>query len=206
MHTLYWRENTSAFVVDLALAKAGVSVTRVHVDTKKGGNRTPAFLAINPLGHVPALQLPDGTVMTESTAMVLHLAETYPAAALAPPPGDALRPLFLRWLLMLTTTIYEAELRITYPERYTADPAQAAGVRQAAKAKQDELFAVVLRHLPPRPFALGARATLLDAYLAMLAHWYAGEVGRAAWQEHRRALRADAVVDEVWRRYFPAEA
>lgn len=205
MHTLYWRESTSAFVVDLALARAGVPVTRIHVDTRKGENRTPDFLAINPLGHIPVLTLPDGTVMAESSAIVLHLVESYPAAALAPLPGDPLRPVFLRWLMMLTTTIYEAELRVTYPARYTTDPAQAAGVRDAAKAKQDELFAIVLRALPPRPYALGARATLLDACLAMLAAWYAGDVGQDTWRAHRAQLRRDPVFDEVWRRYFGAE-
>jgi glutathione S-transferase len=206
MHTLYWRASTSAFVVDLALAQAGVPVARVHVDTKTGENRTPAFLAINPLGHIPVLTLPDGTVMTESSAIVLHLVETFPAAALAPLPGDPSRPVFLRWLLMLTTTIYEAELRVSYPARYTTDPAQADGVREAAKAKQDELFAIVLRALPPRPFALGARATLLDAYLAMLAAWYSGDVGQETWRAHRRLLRQDPIFDEVWRRYFGAES
>lgn len=201
-HTLYWRENTSAFVVELALEKAGAPFTRIHVDTKSGANRTPAFLAINPLGHIPVLRLPDGTVMAESTAILLHLVETFPAAALGPLPGDAQRPLFLRWLLMLTTTIYEAELRNSYPARYTTDPAQADGVRQAARAKQGELFAVLLQHLEPRPFALGAKATLLDAYLAMLAVWYEGDVGRDVWRAHRARLREDPVTDAVWRRYF----
>lgn len=201
-HTLYWRENTSAFVVDLALEKAGVPVTRVHVDTKKGANRAAAFLAVNPVGHIPALRLPDGTLMAESTAILLHLVETFPAAALGPLPGEAERPLFLRWLLMLTTTIYEAELRKSYPARYTADPTQADGVRRAAETKQDALFAIVLEHLAPRPFVLGAKATLLDAYLAMLALWYGGEVGKDVWRAHRARLREDAITDAVWRRYF----
>lgn len=204
MHTLYWRETTSAFVVDLALAKAGLAVTRIHIDTMAGENRTPTFLAINPLGHIPVLILPDGTVMSESSAIVLHLVEAHPAAALAPLPGDPLRPVFLRWLMMLTTTIYEAELRVTYPARYTSDPAQAEGVRQSAKAKQDVLFAIVLRELPPRPYVLGARATLLDAYLAMVAVWYAGTVGQDVWRAHRDRLRQDPVFDEVWQRYFGA--
>lgn len=204
MHTLYWRESTSAFVVDWALVRAGVAVERIHVDTKRGRNREPDFLAINPLGHIPVLCLPDGTVMTESTAQILHLAETYPAARLAPAVGDRARPLFLRWLLTLATGVYETELRITYPERYTSDSNGAAGVRTAAKAKQVSLFTVIHEHLPLRPFALGDEPTLLDAYLAMVACWYGGEVGRATWAAHLAALRADPVFDGVWRRYFPA--
>lgn len=202
MHTLYWRESTSAFVVELALERAGVAFERVHVDTKKGRNREPDFLAINPLGHIPVLRLPDGTVMAESTAQILHLAETYPAARLAPPVGHATRPLFLRWLLTLTTSVYEAELRVTYPARYTAAADGAPGVLAAAKAKQDALFAVLRDHLRPAPYALGATESILDAYLAMLTQWYGGRVGEDVWRAHRRLLRGDAVFDRVWRRYF----
>ncbi|MBM3521436.1 MAG: hypothetical protein FJX57_00640, partial [Alphaproteobacteria bacterium] len=102
--------------------------------------------------------------------------------------------------------VYEAELRVTYPERYTTDPNGGAAVRAAAKAKQDALFTVLHEHLPLRPYALGDEPSLLDAYLAMVARWYAGDVGRATWEVHRVRLRADPVFDGVWRRYFPGDA
>ncbi|MBL8699351.1 MAG: glutathione S-transferase [Alphaproteobacteria bacterium] len=203
MYRLYWRENTGAFAVDVALSLAKAPATRIHVDTKSGENRTPRFLALNPLGQVPTLELPDGTVMTESAAMLLLVAERFPAAALAPTPADPARGQFLRLLLLLAVPVYETELHVSYPARYTADAAGADGVLRAARARQDQLFALLAAELGDKPFLLGDRAGIIDAYFAMLAKWYGGDAGRAALEAHRARLRTDRVVDEVWRRYFP---
>ena len=203
MHTLWWNDNTGAFAVDAALTLAGAPVERVRVATREGGSRRPEFLALNPLGQVPTLKLPYGTVMTESAAMVLHVAESFPAAGLAPAPGAPGRARFLRLLLILAAPVYEAELRVSYPQRYTADAAGAEGVRAAATAQQDRLFALLARELGAGPWLLGASFSALDPQLAMLQKWYGGEAGRDAFLAHRARLRAVPGVDEVWRRYFP---
>ena len=59
--------------------------------------KAPAYLAINPMGKVPALRHGD-TVITESAAICAYLADAFPAAGLAPPPGDRLRGPYYRWL------------------------------------------------------------------------------------------------------------
>ena len=59
--------------------------------------KAPAYLAINPMGKVPALRHAD-TVITESAAICAYLADAFPAAGLAPPPGDRLRGPYYRWL------------------------------------------------------------------------------------------------------------
>src|SRR6266567_6272349 len=61
--------------------------------------KAPAYLAINPLGKVPALRHGD-TVVTESAAICAYLADAFPAAGLAPPPGDRLRGPYYRWLFL----------------------------------------------------------------------------------------------------------
>lgn len=203
-YRLWWNDNTGAFAVDAALALAGAAVERERVATREPGWRTPEFLALNPLGQVPVLRLPDGTVMTESAAMLLHVAEAFPQTGLAPPPGDAARPRFLRLLLILAAPVYEAELRASYPERYTADPAGAAGVREAATAQQDKLFALLAAELGDRAWlAGGAAPSILDPQLAMLAKWYGGASGGDALLAHRARLRAVPALDALWRRYFP---
>ncbi|MDO9500392.1 glutathione S-transferase family protein [Falsiroseomonas sp.] len=66
----------------------------VEVDTNGGETRRPPFLALNPAGKVPVLELDDGTVLTESNAILLHLAEGSPWL---PPPGQA-RTRVYQWL------------------------------------------------------------------------------------------------------------
>ena len=204
-YRLWWNDNTGAFAVDAALALAGADVDRVRVATREGGSRTPEFLALNPLGQVPLLRLPDGTTMTESAAMLLHLAEAFPG--LAPPPGDPARPRFLRLLMILAAPVYEAELRVSYPARYTADAAGAEGVRKSAAAFQDRLFALIADELGAKPWLAGGDApSVLDPQLAMLAKWYDGDSGRDALRAHRARLRSVPVLDALWRRYFPDAA
>lgn len=203
-YRLWWNDNTGAFAVDAALALAGAAVDRERVATREGGSRTPEFLALNPLGQVPFLRLPDGTTMTELAAMLLHVAESFPAAGLAPRIGDAARPRFLRLLMILAAPVYEAELRDSYPERYTADPAGADGVRRAANALQDRLFGLLAGELGDRHWlAGGAAPSVLDPELAMLAKWYGGDVGRERFLAHRARLRSIPALDALWRRYFP---
>jgi glutathione S-transferase len=59
--------------------------------------KAPAYLAVNPMGKVPALRH-DGTVVTETAAICAYLADAFPQTGLAPPPGDRLRAPYYRWL------------------------------------------------------------------------------------------------------------
>lgn len=67
------------------------------VDFTSGQNRTPEFLAINPLGKLPTL-VHDGAVVTEQVAITIYLADRFPAAGLAPAFDHPLRGPYLRWL------------------------------------------------------------------------------------------------------------
>ncbi|HEY1103420.1 MAG TPA: glutathione S-transferase [Burkholderiaceae bacterium] len=84
-------------------AGALVLLEELHADyrlqvlnMKAGENRQPPFLAINPMGKVPAIDH-DGALITEQVAIFLYLADLYPEAGLAPAIGDPLRGPYLRW-------------------------------------------------------------------------------------------------------------
>lgn len=62
-----------------------------------GAMKAPAYLAVNPMGKVPALRHGDA-VVTETAAICAYLADAFPQAGLAPPPGDRLRGPYYRWL------------------------------------------------------------------------------------------------------------
>jgi glutathione S-transferase len=72
------------------LEEAAAPYKIVPIDFAKGENRAPAFLAVNPMGKLPTI-VHRGVVVTETAAIIAYIADAFPAAGLAPPPGDALR-------------------------------------------------------------------------------------------------------------------
>jgi glutathione S-transferase len=78
------RQSGNCWKAATILALTGHAFQWVHTDANAGGTRTPAFLAVNPIGKIPTLELDDGTVLAESNAMLLHFGE---GTAWLPPPG-----------------------------------------------------------------------------------------------------------------------
>lgn len=79
----YWR-SSAAYRVRIALHLKHLSYQQVSYHLRDGAQRKPEFLARNPQGLVPALELPDGTLLTQSLAIMEYLEETYPVATLLP--------------------------------------------------------------------------------------------------------------------------
>ena len=172
MYTLYWLEKSGAFAPEAVLEELGVAYEKHRVDYREQENRDPAYLAVNPTGQIPALKLPDGTVMTETVAMIMHLSDCHPEGGLLPPPGDPLRAKAYRWLVYASSAIYEADLRQSYSDRYTTDPEGVAGVRAAADAKIEQCWALIEETIGDGPYFLGETFSVVDIQLAMLVGWH----------------------------------
>jgi glutathione S-transferase len=130
-----------------------------------------ALRRISPAAKIPVLVLADGTVVSESAAILIHLTNAHPAAALAPVAGSSAHAHFLQWMVFLSANAYEAALRFFYPDRYSA-----AGEGAAAQIKRQAL-ADWTGHLENvqaalSPYVLGAELSAADHYLYMLASWY----------------------------------
>jgi glutathione S-transferase len=172
MHVLHTSPETGGFAVQAVLEETGAEYRLAEVDTKAGQHRSPDFLKRNPMGQVPVLELPDGTVMTETAAMLIHLADRLAPGRLAPEPDSPARPAYLRWLMFMAVNLYQADLRAYYPERYTADGTGATGVKAAAVRDMDRQLAILDQLIGDRPYLLGDSFTAADPYLLMLAHWH----------------------------------
>jgi len=172
MYKLYWCPDSGSFAPHVMLEACAVPYERVLIDIRAGDQRKPEFLAVNPMGRVPAMGLPDGSVMTESAAITLYLADRYPEVGLAPAPDESDRAPFLRWLFFMATGIYEADLRYYYADRYTEAAGSAAEVKAVAGRDLDRLWGLLAEALRPGPFLLGERFSALDVYLLMLVSWY----------------------------------
>ena len=191
MYKLFYQKGTGVVVVQAVLEECSLDYEKIVVENSK----SPDFLALNPMGAIPALQLPDGSVMTESSAMVLHLADTNPDADLLPALGSNERAHAYRWLLFLATSGYGAALRRFHPGDNTTDPAGAAAVEEKAGRDLHRYLAIMNNAIEEGPFLFGANYTVVDPYLWML----------AAWQPDRDEVYAanpklKTLVDEVLKR------
>jgi len=97
MIRLHFMPQTRALGALALLEEIGAPYELHVMDLKAGENRRPGYLALNPMGKVPAIE-DGGGLVTEQGAVYLHLADRFPEAGLAPPIGDPLRGPFLRWL------------------------------------------------------------------------------------------------------------
>ena len=200
-YTLYNRPGSGGFVVEAALALAGAPFELIELDSKPGTPLPESFRETNPWGQVPTLILPDGTTMTETAAILVHLALCFPARRLAPPPGTPAHGAFLRWTIFANVNLYESVLRRVYPSRFTDDPEGHDALRNAAVRRTGAGLAVVDAHVEG-PFLLGAEMTLADIYIAMLFAWHRGRVEAPRLARIAEAVRGHPVVGPIWRRHF----
>jgi glutathione S-transferase len=171
-YKLYGRPGSGSFAVQVALEEIGTPYERIWVGQEPAD--IAAFCELNPTGKVPALALPDGTVMFESAAALIHLALAHPEARLAPPAGTGRNARCLQWMVFLSANVYEAVLRIYYSARYSIrGEADADAIRQQGTADFHTNLALIGKNLGP--YVLGEEYTIADAYLYMLAGWCPGE-------------------------------
>ena len=182
---LWYRPGTAAMAPHAALAEIGCEYELARVDFDEPAAATEEYRRLNPWGRVPTLE-DDGLVLTESAAIVLHLADRFPEAGLLPAVGSVERAEAYRWLVFLTNTVQASFMRFFYPERYT-DAAGAA----ALKAHEGEALAAHFDwldgELAGRDWLVGAERGAADLYLFMLVRW-GRRLEPPAWE--RPALRA----------------
>jgi glutathione S-transferase len=122
---------------------------------KRGTNREPAYLAVNPLGKVPALRHRD-IVITERAAICTYLADVFPKAGLNIPLDDPQRGLYLKWLFFGPGVLEAAMMDRAFP--------RAGEVRREALGHGDfdTVMDIVAKAVAPGPFLMGDKFTAAD--------------------------------------------
>jgi glutathione S-transferase len=186
-YQLYARPNAGSLAVQVALEQIGAPYELNWIGSSPAD--VERLRRVIPTGKIPALVLPDGTVLMESAAMLIHLAAAHPNFHLAPAPGSSEHALFLQWMVYLSANLYESVLRVYYPDRFSSR-GQADAQAIGDQAKQD--FVGHLRLICGRlsPYLLGERYSIADAYLYMLASWWPDD--RAALHQALPALQRHA--------------
>lgn len=201
-YRLYNRRGSGGFVVEAALAVADLPFELEELDSKAGTPLPDSFREKNPWRQVPTLILPDGSTMTETAAILIHLAACHPDTGLGPPPATPAHAQFLRWLVFGNVNIYEALLRRPYPERYTTDPNGLEAVREASIQRMGEALTVVDTAIDPGPYMLGAEMTALDIYMTMLANWHRGALDAPRLKTLTDGVKRHPVVGPIFHRHF----
>jgi GST-like protein len=203
---LYGCRGCGSAVVEALLERAGVQFAYHEVKPSKPGPAIDALKAVNPLAQLPTLKLADGTGMSESAAIIVMLADSYPAARILPAVGDPRRALALRWIVFIAGNMYPAISVVDFPERWVKSEAARAELKDGAVERLKVYWTLLEQALKPAPYLLGSEMTALDIYAAMLSRW---EPGRAWVDEHCRQVASalalaeqDPIVARVWERNF----
>jgi glutathione S-transferase len=170
---------SAAMAPHAALEEAGLEYELVRV-RREDGVASSEYLAVNPLGRVPALV--DGDlILWESAAVCIHIADRYAEAQLLPAFGSDERAVAIRWLVYLTNTVQATFMHYAYPARLVGDdPALSAGVVAGAGRTLDTAFDHIDVTLGAGPFLLGDTFTVADLYLHMVTR-FARRLPRKAW-------------------------
>jgi glutathione S-transferase len=111
MIKLYWSPRSRSFSAIWLLEESGLPYERVLTDISTGAQKAPEYLAINPMGKVPALQDGDAA-LGEAAAICAYIADRYPETSLAPAVTDPLRARYLQWLFFSPSCIEPAIIQI----------------------------------------------------------------------------------------------
>jgi len=175
-YTLYGASGGGSMIVEAAFGFTRLPLEFVDVPWDDIGWNSKVLKKLNPLGQVPTLVLPDGTVMTESAAIILHLADKVPGYALVPTPGSAKRASFLRWLVFLASAVYPTFTYGDVTERWVGtDHKRGAGkaLREGTDEHRKGLWRFVEAQVDGQWF-LGKTLSALDLYVWMMTKWRPG--------------------------------
>ena len=165
-YRLYGVQDFANLAAHVALEEAGVAYEAVFLDPEAGELKTPAHLARHPMGLVPALDTPEGT-MFETGAILLYLGERH---GLCPAAGAPERASFLSWFVFVNNGLHPAVMDLIHP--YRVSETHARIVAESARARLVERLEALESMAATRPAWLRPdTAGVLQIYISMLLRW-----------------------------------
>jgi glutathione S-transferase len=162
---LFIKPGSCSLASHIVLKELGLPCETEVVDTKAGKTASGSdYSAINPKGYVPALQLDDGTVLTEGPAILQYLADQAPAGGLVPENGSVARYQVQGWLNYIGS-----ELHKNFSPFF--NPVASDEWKETCRASLQKRFAYVDDCLKGKDFLMGAQFTIADAYLFVVSNW-----------------------------------
>ena len=207
-YVLYGARGSGAAAVEMALVLADVRFSKVDAASWEASAGRDELARVNPLLQIPTLVLPDGSIMTESAAILIHLGLVHAASGLLP-ASDAKRAQVLRGLVYIAANCYAAIGVIDYPERWVDAPDDATGerIRTGTKARLHHLWDVFADLFPAQPWLNGDMLGALDILATVVSRWSGARAHLASTRPAFSALldnvEKDARLAPVFAAYWP---
>lgn len=174
MLKLFFASNTCALASHIALEEADAPYEAVRVDFRTNEQRKPEYLAINPKGRVPAL-VTDRGILTETPAILAFVAQSYPAAHLAPLEDPFEFARVQAFNSYLCSTVHVAHAHRVRGYRWADDPAAIAEMQRKVPTTVGDCFELIETTMLRGPWVMGARYSICDPYLFTLSQWLDGD-------------------------------
>jgi|HubBroStandDraft_1064217.scaffolds.fasta_scaffold113539_2 glutathione S-transferase len=163
---LYYMAGACSLATQICLYEAGAKFESTGLDRK---NRTfsdgSPIDKINPKGYVPVLKLDDGQLLTENVAILLYVADHFPAAKLAPPVGTSLeRYRLIEWLAFINSEVHKGFSPLFHPEG-------SDDLKRYALGNLNKRLGWLNTTLGARKFLAAEHFTVADAYLFTILGW-----------------------------------
>jgi len=208
MYTLFGSKGSGSASAEAALTVAGIEFRSVDAATWNPGPGLDELTRVNPLAQIPTLLLPDGSVLTESAAILIHLGLTHPASGLLP-ADPAARAQTLRGLVYIAANCYAAIGLIDYPERWCAEPDEKTNkrIKTGATQRLHHLWDVFADTYPARPFLGGEHIGALDLLAAVVSKWSGSRkhlaTARPAFSALLARIESEPRVAPIFARHWP---
>lgn len=170
MFTLYYALNTCALASHIALKDAGAPYELKRVDFRTTQQQSPEYVAINPKARVPAMVTPRG-ILTETPAILAFIAQSYPAARLAPLDDPFAFAELQAFNSYLCSTLHVAHAHRMRGTRWADEPASFADMKRKVPQSVTAGFELVQEQYLKGPWVMGEAYTIADPYLFTLAQW-----------------------------------
>jgi glutathione S-transferase len=209
MLSLYYAPNTCALASHIALEDAGADYEAVFLNFADGEQRKPDYLAINPKGRVPAL-VTDRGILTETPAILAFIAQSFPAARLAPIDDAFAFAEVQSFNSYLCSTVHVAHAHRLRGSRWADDEAAIEAMKKKVPQSVGNCFELIEHEMLAGPWVMGSDYTICDPYLFTIARWLEGDgVDIARFpkvQDHYRRMEARPAVQRALSRQQRAAA
>lgn len=172
MLKLYYAANSCALATHILLEEVGAVYSTQRIDFSKEQQKSPEFLKINPKGRVPAL-VTDRGILTETPAMLVYVAQSFPAAGLAPMDDPFAFARMQSFNSYLCSHLHVAHAHRMRGHRWVdADDAHSiAAMKRKVPETVGGAFEMIERDMLKGPWVMGDTYTICDPYLFTLAQW-----------------------------------
>jgi len=200
MLKLYYAPGTCAMASHIALQESGAAYTTERLDFKTNQQNSPEYLAINPKGRVPAL-VTDRGILTETPAMLAYIAQSFPAAKLAPLDDAFAFAQAQAFNSYLCSTVHVAHAHKMRGARWATEESSFADMKSKVAQTMTACFKLIERDMLRGPWVMGEHYTICDPYLYTLGLWLEGDsVDVSALPkvlDHRRLMSERPAVQKV---------